>query len=71
MHGVQAAVNAGISNLILQTDSLVSTNFNSFLCLAAPRDCNKVAHELAILGYACTEGSEQALSSLPYQHCNS
>jgi hypothetical protein len=95
IHGVQAAVNAGISNLILETDatlvqqaissggyresmagslleeldSLVSANFNSSVCLAVPRDCNKVAHELAILGCACTEGFEPVLSSLP-DHVN-
>ena len=46
-----------------ELNSLVSANFNSFVCLAVPRDCNKVAHELAILGCACTEGSEPVLSS--------
>ena len=52
-----------------ELDSLVSSNFNSFVCLAIPRDCNKVAHELAILGCACAEESEPVLSSLP-DHVN-
>ena len=95
IQGLQAAINVGITNLILETDatlvqqavnhgdysaslpgslleeldSLVSSNFNSFVCLAIPRDCNKVAHELAILGCACAEESEPVLSSLP-DHVN-
>ena len=95
MQGLQAAINMGITNLILETDatlvqqavnhgdysaslpgslleeldSLVSSNFNSFVCLAIPRDCNKVAHELAILGCACAEESEPVLRSLP-DHVN-
>ena len=91
IQGLQAAINVGIINLILETDatlvqqavnhgdyraslleeldSLVSSNFNSFVCLAIPRDCNKVAHELAILGCACAEESEPVLSSLP-DHVN-
>ena len=55
--------------LLEELDSLVSSNFNSFVCLAIPRDCNKVAHELAILGCACAEESEPVLSSLP-DHVN-
>jgi len=87
IQGLQAAINVGITNLILETnarlvqqainhgdyleelDSLVSSNFNSFVCLAIPRDCNKVAHELTILGCACAEESEPVLSSLP-DHVN-
>jgi len=56
-------------SLLEELDSLVSANFNSFVCLAVPRECNKVAHELAIIGFACTEGSEPVLSSLP-DHVN-
>ena len=72
---VQQAVNHGdyraslAGSLLEELDSLVSSNFNSFVCLAIPRDCNKVAHELTILGCACAEESEPVLSSLP-DHVN-
>ena len=29
------------------------------------RDCNRVAHELASLGYDCVEGNELISSSIP------
>jgi hypothetical protein len=44
---VQQAVNSGdyraslAGSLLEELDSLVSSNFNSFVCLTIPRDCNK------------------------------
>jgi hypothetical protein len=44
---------------------MVSANFNSFVCISIPRECNRVAHELAALGCVCAEGDEPIVSSLP------
>jgi predicted methyltransferase len=30
-----------------------------------PRDCNRVTHEITVIGYECVEGVGQILSSLP------
>lgn len=91
LQGVQAAVNLGVSRLILKTDALIlqqelaseayrakpkgelvqelkslnSTNFSFFVCLFKRRECNRVAHALAELGYACSEGEELISSSIP------
>jgi hypothetical protein len=79
IHGVQAAINLGIVNIILETNvvlvkqtisardythsmvgslleelqCMVNANFNSFVCVSIPRDCNRVAHELATLRCVC------------------
>jgi hypothetical protein len=44
---------------------LVSTNFIHFECVFQGRDSNRVAHELASLGYDCVEGNELISSSIP------
>jgi len=51
--------------LIAEIKSLVSSSFISFECSFKSRDCNKAAHELAVLGYLCNPGEEQVMSSIP------
>jgi hypothetical protein len=46
------------SLLISEIKSLVDSNFLYFECVHADRICNRAAHELAKLGYACNEGDE-------------
>ena len=50
--------------LIAEIKSLVSSSFISFECSFKSRDCNKAAHELAVLGYLCNPGEEQVTSSI-------
>ena len=42
--------------LIAEIKSLVSSCFISFGCSFKSRDCNKAAHELAVLDYLCNPG---------------
>ena len=51
--------------LVNELKFLVSTNFIHFECVFQGRDCNRVAHELASLGYDCVEGNELISSSIP------
>lgn len=51
--------------LIYELKCLVSTNFIQFMCEFQNRDCNRVAHELAKLGYHCAEGYEVVDASIP------
>ena len=51
--------------LIAEIKSLVPSCFISFECSFKSRDCNKTAHELAVLGYLCNPGEEQVMSSIP------
>ncbi|XP_066341757.1 uncharacterized protein [Miscanthus floridulus] len=53
-----------VGGLIAELKFLVNVNFISFQCAYVPRECNRVAHELAASGYACAEGEEQILGSL-------
>ena len=58
--------NASVAGgLVAELKFLVHVNFNCFQCLCVPRECNRVAHEIAASGYECDEGVEQILSSLP------
>ena len=51
--------------LIVEIKSIVSSCFISFECSFKSRDCNKAAHELAVLGHMCVRGEEQITSSIP------
>jgi len=51
--------------LVNELKFLVSTSFIHFECVFRGRDCNRVAHELASLGYDCVEGNELISSSIP------
>jgi ribonuclease HI len=42
-----------------------SVNFVSFACVHVSRTCNEAAHELACLGYLCTEGEEIITDTTP------
>jgi ribonuclease HI len=42
-----------------------SINFVSFACVHVSRTCNEAAHELACLGYLCTEGEEIITDTIP------
>jgi len=54
-----------VGSLLKELQCMVNANFNSFLCVSIPRDCNRVAHELATLGCvcACVEGAEPYVNS--------
>jgi hypothetical protein len=52
------------SLLISKIKSLVDSNFLYFECVHAGIICNRAAHELAKLGYACNEGDEVITASV-------
>ena len=54
-----------VGHLVDEIKSLVFSNFISFECVHVGRDCNRAAHELAVLGHLCTEGQEIVSNSLP------
>ena len=54
-----------VGHLVDEIKSLVFSNFISFECIHVGRDCNRAAHELAALGYLCTEGKELVTNSMP------
>jgi hypothetical protein len=56
---------AAIGILITEMKSLVSSAFISFECSFKNRDCNRAAHELAVLGHLGNQGEEQIDSSIP------
>jgi hypothetical protein len=57
--------NASVAGgLVAELKFLVHVNFNCFQCVFVPRDCNRVAYEIAASGYECDGGVEQILSSL-------
>ena len=52
--------------LVQELKLIVSTNFSFFfVCSFKRRECNRVAHALAELGYACSKGEELISSSIP------
>lgn len=51
--------------LVQELKVIVSTIFSFFVCSFKRRECNQVAHALAELGYACSEGEELISSSVP------
>ena len=51
--------------LIAEIKALVSGCFINFECVFKGRECNRAAHELAILGRMCIQGEEQVSSSIP------
>lgn len=54
-----------LGHLIDEVKFLLSSNFLEFKYVFVSRDCNRAAHELAALGYSCTEGEEIITDSLP------
>jgi len=50
--------NSTVGHLIEEIMSLLSLNFLCFGCVYVRRDCNRAAHELAVLGHLCTEGRD-------------
>lgn len=55
---------------LIQEVKLLGLNFLSFECVFRERNCNKAAHDLAVLGLLCTEGEEQITSFAPDSVCN-
>ena len=47
--------------LIAEIKSLVSSCFISFECFFKSRDCNKAAHELAVLGHLYNPREERVV----------
>ena len=45
-----------VGNLIDEIKSLACSSFISFELVHVSRECNRAAHELAVLGYLCNEG---------------
>ena len=56
---------SAVGHLIDEVKSLLGSNFLGFECVFVGRDCNRAAHELAALGYLCTEGKELVTNSMP------
>lgn len=46
------------AGLLEEVKSLVDSNLLSFQCVFNSRNCNRAAHELAVLGLCCVEGEE-------------
>lgn len=51
-------------HLVEEIKFTLVSNFFDFKCVFVPRVCNRVVHELAVLGYSCNEGEEVILDSL-------
>jgi len=47
-----------LAGLLEEVKSLVDSNLLSFQCVFNSRNCNRAAHELAVLGLCCVEGEE-------------
>lgn len=52
--------------LVGEIKLMIDLNFNSFECNFIGRACNRAAHELAALGYQCSEGEEVISFDVPY-----
>ena len=55
----------GMGHLLEEIKSLIDSNFLSFECVFKGRECNQAAHDLAVLGFLCTEVEEQIMSFVP------
>ena len=53
------------TNLVDELRSILAFNFISRSVQQRPRACNKVAHELAIVGSVCDPDEEYLLASIP------
>ena len=61
---------SAVTNLVEELRSLLSFNFISWRVQQRPRSCNRVAHELAILGSVCDPDEDHVLASIPaHIHC--
>ena len=52
-----------VGRLLKELQCMGNANFNFFLCVSIPRDCNRLAHELAALRCVCVEGAEPYVNS--------
>jgi hypothetical protein len=48
-----------VGHLVDEIKFLLASNFLSFECVFIGRECNRAAHELAVLGYVCNQGRIQ------------
>jgi ribonuclease HI len=54
-----------LGHLIEEIKFQARLNFTSFVCIHVSRSCNQAAHELASLGYLCSEGNGVIADSVP------
>jgi ribonuclease HI len=55
-----------VGGIVPELKELLAENFSHFQVKYAPRDCNRVAHELAVIGYKCHEAQPSVLTGVPY-----
>jgi hypothetical protein len=61
----EAFTDSAFGYLVEEIKSLSNLNLSSCECVFVSRVCNVAAHELAALGYVCTDGEEIISNSLP------
>lgn len=61
----EAFVLSDMANLVEELRSLLTFYFVSWRVQQRPRSCNRVAHELAILGSVCDPDEDNVPASIP------